>query len=228
VILGKPYYLNRLLRTLLLAIVAFVLIVCTGSSDSPRERYHLSSEEADAWDRLNIAEAESASVALWGLIGRGEFEQAILMVERYDDRRMKQNFQRRIDKLWKPLVGLSAANFTAEQQIGLGAGEPIGFTTFGELLSGGFQRAVICTDSITVYFVLKGHWKTETMPVYAAVACGVFEVQGMRQWRPFAHLIFSADASKEMVKARGQSFFAQDLDQFMAFLRTRTFGSFGD
>jgi hypothetical protein len=227
VIHGNTTRLNLPLRTLMLALAALVLGACTGSSDSPRQKYHLSREEAKAWERLHVAEAESAAVALWGYIGRGEFDKAMLMVERYDDPRMTQTFRRRIEDLWKPIVDLSAANFTAEQQIGLGPGEPVGFTTFGDLLSGGFQRAVICSDSITAYFVFNGHWQTSSIPVYAAVACGIFDINGSRQWRPFAHLVFSTDSSDEMIKARGQAFFAEDLDQFVAFLRTRTFGSFG-
>jgi hypothetical protein len=227
VIHGKPNHLNLLLRTLLLAMTTVVLGVCTGTPNSPRQKYQLSSEEAEAWERLHVAEAESAAVALWGHIGRGEFDEAMLLVERFDDERMTLNFRRRIDNLWRPIIDLSAANFTAEHQIGLGPGEPVGFTTFGDLLTGGFQRAVICTDSITAYFVFNGHWQTNTIPVYAAVACGIFEVEKTRQWRPFAHLVFSTDSSEEMVKARGQAFFAEDIDQFMAFLRTRTFGSFG-
>lgn len=196
------------------------------SPQSPKSRYHLSDAEAAAWDKFYVADAESVATALWGHIGREEYDQAMLLVDRYGDKRMSRNFEDRIQKVWAPIIEWPAADFTKEPQIGLGQSETVGFRTWGELLTGGFQRVVLADDSITVFFVLKGYWQTGTVPVYAAVACGDFG-EDQPQWRPFAHLIFSADASDEVVKSTGQAYFAQNLDDFIAFLRKRTFGSFG-
>ncbi len=196
------------------------------SPATPQDRYQLSAADAAAWDKLYVADAESVATALWGHIGRGEFDQAMLLVDRYGDKRMSSMFENRISTVWAPIIQWPAADFTKEPQIALGQSQTIGFRTWGELLTGGFQRAVLAEDSITVFFVFKGYWKTETVPVYAAVACGDFG-KDMPQWRPFAHLVFSADASEEVVKSTGQAYFAQNLDDFLAYLKKRTFGSFG-
>lgn len=193
---------------------------------TPQERYQLTDEEAAAWSRLHIDEADSAAAALWGHIGRGEYDKAMLLVDRYGDKHMSQNFEDRIQNVWAPIIMWPAAGFSAEPQIGLGKSETVGFRTWGELLSSGFQRAAISNDSITVYFVLKGYWQTETVPIYAAVACGIFG-QESPQWRPFAHLVFSADASQETINSTGQAYFAQNLDEFLEFLKRRNSGTFG-
>jgi hypothetical protein len=211
------------------ALMAALLLTACGQDQSShdfRDRYQLTGEEAAAWERLYVAEAESVAAALWGHIGHGEYDQAMFLVDRYGDERLSRNFETRIQNVWAPVIQWPAADFTKEPQIGLGAAQTIGFRTWGELLSGGFQRVVLADDSITVFFVLKGHWKTETIPVYAAVACGDFGEQ-TPQWRPFAHIVFSADASEEAVKSTGQAYFSSNLEEFVAFLRKRTFGSFG-
>lgn len=192
------------------------------SPQTPQARYHLTDAEAAAWDRLYVAEAESAAAAVWGHIGRGEYDQAMLLIDRYGDKHLSGNFENRIQNVWAPIIMWPAAEFSSEPQIGLGKSETIGFRTWGELLSSGFQRAVLADDSITVYFVLKGYWRTETVPIYAAVGCGIFYEESP-QWRPFAHFFFSADNSDETVKAMGQAYFARDLDDFLAHLRKRTY-----
>ena len=53
---------------------------------TPQERYQMTDAEAAAWNRLHIEEAESAATALWGHIGRGEYDQAMLLVDRYGDK----------------------------------------------------------------------------------------------------------------------------------------------
>jgi hypothetical protein len=218
------------LAGVVLAVAATALLLAHCGEPSPsqvlRERYQLTDAEAEAWNRLYVVEAEVAATALWGLIGRGEFDSAMLVVERYGDERMESGFRNRIERVWAPVVNWPAAGFLNEPQIGLGDGQTVGFSTWGELLSGGFQRAVLCDDSITVFFVFKGYWQAESMPVYAAAACGDFGTESP-QWRPFAHVVFSADASEETVKSEGQAYFSRNLEEFLAYLKTRTFGTFG-
>ena len=217
-----------LMKVIVLLIVTLISGACTQDNQSRtlRDKYQLTEEEAAKWERLYVAEAESLALAVWGHIGRREYDQAMLLVDRFGDQRMSKNFESRIQNVWAPVIDWPAADFTKEPQIGLGEGKTVGFRTWGELLSGAFQRAVLCEDSITVFFVFSGHWETETMPIYAAVACGDFGTE-TPQWRPFAHLVFSADASKEAITSMGQAYFARDLDEFLAFLKSRTFGSFG-
>ena len=219
---------SSLARFTVLLIVALIGAACSQDNQSRtlRDRYQLTEEEAAQWQRLYVTDAESLATAVWGHIGRREFDQAMLLVDRFGDERMSQNFETRIQDVWAPVIDWPAADFTKEPQIGLGEGKTVGFRTWGELLTGGFQRAVLCDDSITVFFVFNGYWETETMPVYAAVACGDFG-SDTPQWRPFTHLVFSADASKETISSTGQAYFSRNLDEFLAFLKSRTFGSFG-
>ena len=220
----KPIHL--IISVLALALLAGLFVSCgTSAPSTPQERYGLTDEEVAAWDRLYVVEAESLLVELWSHIGKGEFDQAMLMVTRFDDRRMKQVFQDRVDNLWNVMINWPADQLLKEPQIGLGEGQTVGFNTWGELWQGGFQRAVIADDSITVYFVFKGYWQTERVPVYAAVSCGDFGEEQI-QWQPFAHMVFSLDESKEAIKALGQSHRAENLEQFVAYLKTRTFGTF--
>jgi len=210
----------------LLSVIFVVACNLQSTPQTVQERYQLSDAEAEAWTRLHVDEADSAAAALWGHIGRQEYDQAKLLVDRYGDARMSKNFEGRIQNVWAPIIQWPAADFSTEPQIALGKSQTIGFRTWGELLSSGFQRAVLAEDSITVFFVLKGYWQTETIPIYAAVSCGDFGTE-TAQWRPFAHIIFSADASEATVNSTGQAYFAQNLDDFLAFLKKRTFGSFG-
>ncbi len=190
-----------------------------------QNRYKLSDAEAAQWGRLHVDEAESLSVRIWGHIGRGEFDQARLMIKRFDDYHLDAVFDNRIKELWANVITRPAAEFLKEPQLQLlGEGKTVGFTTWGELLSSGFERAVLANDSITVYFVFKGYWQAHAMPVYAAVACGDFGTEEP-QWRPLAHLVFSLDAAEETVKTFGKAQYARNIDEFVTYLRTRTFGS---
>ncbi len=222
----RPHGVMTGVLACLLTMIIFGACSQEQSPKTVRERYQLTDGEAAAWERLYVADAESAAVALWGHIGLGEFDQAMFLVDRYGDKRMSQNFEERMRRVWAPVLQWPAATFSQEPQIGLGEAKTVGFRTWGELLSGGFQRAVLAEDSITVFFVLKGYWETETIPIYAAVACGDFGAESP-QWRPFVHIVFSADASEEAIKSTGQVYFSQDLDEFLTFLKERTFGSFG-
>ncbi len=192
--------------------------------DALRNQYQLTDVEAAKWGRLHVEEAESVAVALWYHVGHGDFDAVTLLVQRYGVANMDSLFTKRITDLWSRMVTLPAAGFLKEPQLQvLGEGNTVGFVTWGDLFSGGFQRAVLSDDSITVYFVFKGYWQTTSMPVYAAVACGDFGTEEP-QWRPFAHLIFSMDASDETIKFTGKVQFRRDMTQFLDYLRTRRFG----
>ena len=219
----------RVMSGVLACLLTIIFLGACSQDQSPqtvRERYQLTDAEAAAWDRLYVADAESVATALWGHIGREEYDQAMFLVDRYGDERMSRNFEERIRYVWAPVIQWPAADFPKEPQIGLGEAKTVGFRTWGDLLSSGFQRAVLAEDSITVFFVLNGHWETETIPIYAAVACGDFGTESPH-WRPFVHIIFSTDASEEAIRSTGQAYFSQDLDDFLGFLKKRTFGSFG-
>jgi hypothetical protein len=186
-----------------------------------REQYQLTDEEAARWGRLHVEEAESSAVALWSHIGRGEFDAAMLMIKRFGDPQLEELFSQRISGLWSKMITMPAAEFLKEPQLKiLGEGTTVGFETWGELFTGGFQRAVLSDDSITAYFVLKGYWQAVSMPVYAAIAFGDFGTEEP-QWRPFAYMVFSLDASEDTRKATGKTQFRRDLDQFLTYLRSR-------
>lgn len=209
-----------------LAILVLVVHCSDKSPQTMQEKYGLSDQEALLWDQLYVDEAETTATVFWGLLGRGEFEQARLMIERFDDARMLKLFEDRIEGLWSKVYRWPAAGFTEEPQLALGPSETVGFRTWGELWSGGFQRAVLCNDSITVYFVFNGYWKTDSIPLYAAVACGDFGKESP-QWRPFPITVFSIDASESTTKVYDDPIRCRTLDEFCAFLRTRTYGTFG-
>jgi hypothetical protein len=214
-----------------LIITALVLVIVQcGKESIPeqtlQEKYGLSDQEARLWDSLWVDEADSVATLFWGLVGQGEFEQAALMVQRYDDERMKNVFENRLQNLWQVCYRWPAAGFTEEPQIDLGPSKTVGFRTWGELLSGGFQRAVLASDSITVYFVFEGYWQTENMPLYAAVCCGDFG-KDLPNWRPFPNLVFSVDNSEATKLALGEPQISTSLDGFILYLKDRTFGTFG-
>ena len=210
-------------------ILLVVFVVQCAQEPEPKsglqERYLLSDAEAKAWDTHWVDEAESVSTLFWGHVGKGEFDQAMLMIERYDDAKMKNIFRGRLSTLWQSVYSLPAASFTEEPQVGLGPSETVGFETWGELLSGGFQRAVLCDDSITVYFVFKGYWQTKTQPFYAAVGCGDFGTESPN-WRPLPSLVFSVDDTEQTISKLGEPQVYITLDGFLLYLRSRTFGSF--
>lgn len=213
-----------------LAISLAVVVWTAGCAKPPtridqlQEKYQLSDQEAAQWGRLHVDEAESAAVALWTHVGRGEFDAVTLLVKRYGVSNMDSLFARRITGLWSQLINMPAAEFIKEPQFQLlGEGKPVGFATWGELFSGGFQRAILSDDSITVYFVFEGYWQTHAMPVYAAVLCGDFGT-AEPEWRPFAHIVFSMDASEETIKFTGKAQFRRDMTEFLAYLRTRRMG----
>lgn len=185
---------SRVLSLAYVSILAALILGCAKPAPpgSMQAKYRLSDAEAEAWERLYIREADSIATLVWGLIGRAEYDKAMLSVKRFADANLEGDFNQRINRLWGPLNEVDASPFTAEPQIGLGPGETVGFDTWGELLGSGFQRATLSEDSITVYFVLNGYWKTDSLPVYAAVACGDFGEEEV-QWRPMAHLYFSVD-----------------------------------
>ena len=213
---------------ILLGIAATLAAIGCGKPnrlDALKEQYQLTGEDAALWGKLHVEDAESLAVALWSHIGRGEFDAAMLMIKRFGDPQLEEMFSQRVSGFWAQMITMPAAEFLKEPQLKiLGEGKTVGFETWGDLFSGGFQRAVLSDDSITVYFVFKGYWQALSMPVYAAVACGDFGTDEP-QWRPFAHIIFSMDASEETIKATGKTQFRRDLDQFLAYLRARNIGS---
>jgi hypothetical protein len=213
--------------TLLSLAITLWLAGCGGPPsrmESLKRQYQLTDAEAARWDRLYVDDAESLAVALWSHVGHGEFDAAMLMIKRFGVPQLEEMFSQRISGLWAKMIKMQAAEFLKEPQLKiLGDGNTVGFETWGQLFAGGFQRAVLSEDSITVYFVFKGYWQTQSMPVYAAVLCGDFGTEEP-QWRPFAHMLFSMDASEETIKATGKTQFRRDLDQFLEYLRTRETG----
>jgi len=189
-----------------------------------KKQYQLTDEETARWNRLHVEDAESLAVALWSHIGHGEFDAAMLLIKRFGVPHLEEMFSKRISDLWTQMIEMRAAEFLKEPQLKiLGDGNTVGFETWGQLFTGGFQRAVLSDDSITVYFVFKGYWQAQSMPIYAAVMCGDFGTEEPL-WRPFAHILFSLDASEETIKATGKTQFRRDLDQFLEYLRTRRIG----
>jgi hypothetical protein len=218
----------RIIRPCLVVLAgwaAVTIIGCAkqpGALDSLQKRYQLTDEETARWNRLRVDQAESLSVALWSHVGRGEFDSVMSLVNRFAEPNLDTLFARRISGLWSKIVTMPAAEFLKEPQLQLvGEGKTVGFETWGDLFSSGFQRAILSYDSITVYFVFKGYWQAHAMPIYAAVSCGDFGTEEPL-WRPFANIIFSLDASEETIKNTGKIHFDRDLDQFLAYLRTRS------
>lgn len=186
-----------------------------------RAKYDLSDQDAAAWERYYVREADSIVTLLWGQIGRGEFDAAMLSIQRFADPRLARDFRQRLDNLWSRTIGMPAENFTVEPQIGLGHSRTVGFTNWGELLSGGFKHAVLTNDSLSAYFVFRGYWQTDSIPVYVAAGCGDFGETEV-QWRPFAHLIFSVDRSEETIREKGQPVICRSIEEFIERLRTET------
>jgi hypothetical protein len=222
----KPVHfaLHRYLRGLsALVVLGFLLLKC-GESATPGSmgaKYDLSDKDALAWERYYVREADSIATLVWGQIGRGQFDAALLSITRFADPALKKDYEQRIEGLWSHLIGTSAENFTVEPQIGLGHGRPVGFRTWGELLSGGFQHGVLSQDSVSVYFVFKGYWQTDSLPVYAAIGCGDFGDEQV-QWRPFSHITFSVDRSEEAVQEKGHAVISRSIEEFLHRLRTET------
>lgn len=214
----------------LLFVIFAMLLSFQCSADRPssalQRKYKLSDKEWADWKRFHVDDADSVVTRFWGLLGEGDFDGALDMVKDIADGRMAQVFRNRVEKLWLPVVNWPAAPMTEENQIALGKSETIGFRTWGQLWSGGFQRAVFCGDSITAYFVFSGYWQTDSIPLYAAVMCGDFGVE-VPQWQPFPNIIFSIDSSEEAIKAFGAPQRTRTLDEFLAYLRRRTFNSMG-
>ena len=218
-------------RPLAVAVLLFTTVLTQsqcgspGKQPSPEEDYHLTPAEREAWRWNDVAQADSVAKQFWGLLGKGSFDSAMAMVDSYQDPYMTQIFRDRIEKLWLPVVNWPAASLTEEPAIGLGKSKTIGFRTWAQLWSGGFQRAVLCDDSITAFFVFKGFWQTDSIPLYAAVACGNFATAAP-QWRPFPYVVFSLDAAEETIKTLGAPQRNRSLDEFVDYLRTRTFSNF--
>ncbi len=215
------------MATILLLLV--VVAHCSIESERPQtmqEKYQLSDDEAWLWEQLYVADAETTATVFWNLIGRGRFDEAMLMIKRFDDRRMTRIFEDKVENLWSVAYRWPADDLTEEPPFELGKSETVGFRTWGELWRGGFQRAVLCEDSITVYFVFNGYWQTDSIPLYAAVCCGDFGERSP-QWRPFPITVFSIDESEPTEKVYGMPVRCRTLDEFCQFLRTRTYGTFG-
>lgn len=228
----KPYSHSSWSMAARLAAILLLLVViisCSTESEPPQtmqEKYQLSDDEAWLWDQLYVAEAETTATVFWSLLGQGRFDEAMLMIERFDDPRMTRIFKDKMENLWSVAHRWPADDLTEEPPFELGTSETVGFRTWGELWQSGFQRAVLCEDSITVYFVFNGYWQTDSSPLYAAVCCGDFGEQSP-QWRPFPITVFSIDESEPTKKVYGMPVRCQTLDQFCDFLRKRTYGTFG-